>query len=214
MIAPLLAALSLGALGSLHCTLMCGPLLVAGCSRDRRSLLGYFAGRATSYAFFGALFGEAGRTAAVHLPAGTIQNSLLLAVAVVAAVRGLRLLLRRPRAGLVRLGTPGPWSRVARHLAALLPRHGLPLGLATGALPCGLLAGGWALAASTGHPLHGAIVMIAFSLATAPGLVAALLAARPLGRLGARLTPAWQGALWCALAIWIGARPLMDHACH
>lgn len=214
MIAPLLAALSLGLLGSLHCTMMCGPLLVAGCSGERRSSLGYFAGRATSYALAGALLGEAGRSVAVRLSDSMVQDGLLLVVSLAAAARGLRLLLARRHGGIVGIRACGLLSRMTRAVAALLPRRGLGLGLATGVLPCGLLAGGWALAASTGHPLHGAAVMFGFSLATLPGLSGALLAARPFARFCARLTPAWQGALWCALAVWIGMRPLWDHACH
>jgi len=207
LMAPLLAAISLGVLGSLHCALMCGPLLVAGCSGRPRSSLCYFAGRATSYALLGAVFGEAGRAASARLSFTTIQTVLMLAIAALAAAKGLRLLLGFPKPRLVSI------ERITRQVAPVFPRRGLSLGLATGVLPCGLLAGGWALAASTGHPLHGAAVMIAFFLATTPGLLGALILAKPVAGLRA-ITPAWQGALWCALALWIGIRPFLDHGCH
>ncbi len=222
MLSSTLAAAALvGLLGSLHCTFMCGPLLVAGCSTESglraRRAPAYFAARVVSYAFVGALFGQLGAHAAHRLSGPTVQRVLLGLVAAAMLWKGIRLIrAARPRPELVLLGrAPSPsekpsplWAR----LAALVPRRAAPLGLVTGLLPCGLLASGWALAASTGRPLDGALVMAAFSLATAPGLVAALVVGLRLGGLRRRWSPAWQGALWCALALWIGVRPLFVHA--
>lgn len=198
----LMTAFVFGFLGSFHCALMCGPLALAGCT-TRRTTFGYFAGRAIVYAFAGALFGSLGEHAQHRLPIGAVQTGLLLAVAVLALIKGVRLLL--PRHDLVPLRKPP--SRVGELLARVVPRRGLALGLATGVLPCGFLAGAWALAASTGNPLSGALVMIVFSLATLPSLAASLLV-----RARFRPTPAVAGVLWCALALWIGLRPLLAHA--
>jgi sulfite exporter TauE/SafE len=195
----LLAALALGFFGSLHCVAMCGPLCATAAAP-----LPYFVGRWTSYAFAGALFGWLGARAA---ELGPLQSVLAIGVAALLFAKGVSCWIPR-RQALSKLGQRTP--------AGLLPRGALALGLVTGALPCGLLAGGWAIAASTARPLDGALVMTAFSAATAP----ALLAGRLLGRklVGARWAGAWQGALFCALAVWIAARPLFiflgGHACH
>jgi sulfite exporter TauE/SafE len=198
----LITAFVFGLLGSFHCALMCGPLALAGCN-SRRTTFGYFAGRAVIYSFAGALFGALGEHAQHRLPIGAIQTGLLLAVAMLALVKGIRLLL--PRRELVQLRTPP--SPAGQFFAGLLPRRGLALGLATGLLPCGFLAGGWALAASTGDALAGALVMLVFALATLPALAGSLLL-----RNRWRPTPAVAGMLWCALAVWIAIRPLLTHA--
>jgi uncharacterized protein len=198
----LMTAFVFGLLGSFHCALMCGPLALAGCS-TRRTTFGYFAGRALVYACAGALFGSLGEHAQHRLPIGAVQTGLLLAVAGLALLKGIRLLW--PRSELVQLRKPP--SPLGQMLARVLPRRGLALGLATGILPCGFLAGAWALAASTGNALSGALTMVAFSLATLPALAASLLVARRW-----RPKPALAGMLWCALALWIGLRPLLMHA--
>jgi sulfite exporter TauE/SafE len=195
-----------GLLGSFHCALMCGPLTLAGCAH-RHGTLGYFAGRAFVYTFAGALLGSLGEHAQHRLPIGAVQDGVLLMVAVPALIKGVRLML--PRSDRVRLRKPP--SQFGQMLARLVPRRGLALGLATGALPCGFLAGAWALAASTGNPVSGALVMLVFSLATLPALAANLLVTE---RVRWRPTPAVAGALWCALALWIALRPLLTHAAH
>jgi sulfite exporter TauE/SafE len=198
VLSAIVAALALGFFGSLHCVAMCGPLCVAAARP-----LPYLAGRWASYALAGALFGSIGARAA---RLGPLQQVLAVAVAGLLFAKGLSLWL--PRRDLVRLRTRPPgW------LAALRPRRPLALGAITGALPCGLLAGAWALAASTSRVLDGALVMSAFAAATAPALVSGGLVLR---RIGGRWAPAWHGALYCALAIWIGLRPFLvgGHACH
>jgi sulfite exporter TauE/SafE len=202
----LITAFVFGFLGSFHCALMCGPLALAGGS-SRRATFGYFAGRGLVYALIGAIFGNLGGHAQHRLPIGTLQSGLLLAVAVLAFLKGLRMLVRRER--LVRLRRQP--RRGAAWLADLLPRRGMALGLVTGLLPCGFLAGAWALAASTGDALAGALVMLVFSLATLPSLAATLLVA---ARVRWRPTPMVAGVLWCTLGLWIGLRPLFSHAAH
>jgi sulfite exporter TauE/SafE len=202
---------------------MCGPLAVAGCGagvgRGRRASA-YFFGRLVSHLFGGAVFGALGARAAQLLSLEWWQRLALLTVALAALLKGMGLirvgrLAARSREDVIPSATVKKRSRassVGALLASMLPRRALPLGLATGALPCGLLAGAWALAASTGDPLSGALSMAAFSLSSAPGLIAGLLVSTPLSRL--RWSPALQGALWCALSLWIGLRPFIGHSLH
>jgi hypothetical protein len=73
-------------------------------------------------------------------------------------------------------GTMSPLNVVSRAVTAAAARASrmgdFPLGLALGFLPCGILYGALAAAASTGDPLAGAAAMAAFVLGTVPGLVA------------------------------------------
>jgi uncharacterized protein len=221
MLTSILAgAAAFGFLGSLHCAFMCGPLAVAGCRsgaglRPASTAL-YFGGRFMSYVLAGAAFGALGAHLGCFLHLDVLQRGLLAIVAGMALLKGIRLLLGiLPRAApLAKLGRP-PWlRRMARAVASLVPKRALSLGLVTGVLPCGLLAGAWSLAAATGHPLRGALVMTVFSAATAPALGAALLATKLADRRRRVFSERWQGLLWCALGAWIIARSVVDHGAH
>jgi sulfite exporter TauE/SafE len=216
VLTSLLAAAGVGLLGGAHCAFMCGPLIAAGCrGRGARAGAAYLGGRLLSHATAGAIFGALGIEAMRALSGSTLPLLLLGAVATALLARGVTLLLP-PRPVLATLGRgPRLGSRVAAFAASLVPRRALPLGLATGVLPCGLLAGAWALAAATANPLEGALVMTTFSLASAPGLALALLVALRARRLTPFTSRALQGALWCALAVFVGIRPILFgvHAC-
>lgn len=205
----------------------------------QRTLL-YLGGRLTVYALFGAAFGALGEHLACHFPLDVAQRAALVLVAGLALARGVRLLMPARRTDLVALRRPSALTRVARFtqvarfksavtqtarftsavtqaarfIASVVPRRALPLGLATGVLPCGMLMSAWALAASTGRPSLGALSMAVFSLASAPALIGSILAARRVARTSWMASPHIQGLAWCALALWIGLRPLLHHAGH
>ncbi|HEU5054359.1 MAG TPA: sulfite exporter TauE/SafE family protein [Hanamia sp.] len=71
MIALIFSAFVLGALGSVHCVGMCGPLALSlpvvnkGKNTKNISVLLYNSGRAVTYSFFGLLFGAIGKTFAL-----------------------------------------------------------------------------------------------------------------------------------------------------
>ena len=218
-----LTALATGALGSAHCAAMCGPLAVAGCSRgeavSREDAAGYFAGRLFAYATMGAVMGHLGHHALCILPMTVLEGIATAAVASAAAYRGISLLRARPSGErLLVLGARRPRATALASLAELWPRRGLGLGLATGIMPCGLLLPAWVLAAGTASAPSGAVVMAAFSVATLPGLVVPLLGRRLLQRVMEleRLPKSAYGLMWCALAAWIAARPLLvaSGVCH
>ena len=208
-----------GFLGSLHCAFMCGPLACAGCGAgsDLRwsSAALYFAGRLASYTLAGALFGALGAHLSCWIHLDVLQQFLLAAVACFALARGVQLWSGSSRKGpLAQLARPSLVRRAGRFIASLVPKRALSLGLVTGGLPCGMLAGAWALAAATGGPGRGALVMLAFSLATAPALAATLCAGRLAGRARWITTTRWQGIAWCALAFWIVGRSFLSHGLH
>ncbi len=215
-------ALVTGLLGSIHCAAMCAPLVVAGCTRDGRvdrgEALGYFGGRILSYAAIGALLGHLGQHALCILPVGTVQAIAVGVVAVAAAARGIALLRRPARdvAGepIVKLGTKPRGPSLVASIASYLPRRGAPLGVATGIMPCGMLLPAWALAAGTAAAPSGALVMAAFAIATAPGLLLPLAGRRLLARAAARLPAAAQAAAWGLLALYVALRPLLATAHH
>jgi hypothetical protein len=214
-----MTALATGVLGSAHCAAMCGPLAVAGCSGEDglspRRTAGYFVGRTLAYGTVGAVLGHLGHHALCILPMGVLEGVAITMVAGAAAYRGVKLLRpkKAPSPRLVQLGKRRPSSLLGL-VAELLPRRGLGLGLATGIMPCGLLFPAWALAAGTATAPAGALVMTIFSFATLPGLLIPVVGRRIFQQLIARLPSYVYGVAWCALALWIAARPLLRATGH
>lgn len=213
----LTASGALGLLGSLHCTGMCGPLITAGCSGQRgldKNHVSYLVGRNFTYAFLGAGAGALGGHAVHRWQQTGLPHLLLATVATLAGLRGLWLIFGRARrkdlVALPRRAESG-WRATWKLILKRLPRRGLGLGLVTGLFPCGLLWAAAALAAGTSHPVRGALVMTVFGIASMPGLLLPLLIGRwrriqPLLR-----SPRAQGALWCAFALYMAARPVVHH---
>ncbi|MCC6719699.1 MAG: sulfite exporter TauE/SafE family protein [Acetobacteraceae bacterium] len=206
------ALLVAGLAGSVvHCTAMCGPF-VLGQTADRMArlpagrmceaarlrgalLLPYHAGRLATYTALGVAAGWLG---GMRMPA--VLPGVLLAL----AGAGF-LLLALGRAGVV---APAMLARLARAptgFAALARRSarfgGLPLGLALGFLPCGMVYAALAAAAASG-PVVGGAAMLAFGLGTVPALVAVAL-------LGHAASRRWQGGVNRAAPWLLGANALL-----
>ncbi|HND51065.1 MAG TPA: sulfite exporter TauE/SafE family protein [Pirellulaceae bacterium] len=169
-----------GMLGSSHCIGMCGgfALTLAGSSRSPWNNLGrqmaYTTGRLFTYSTLGGLAGFVGWRLTKLVPSG------VHVAAVLAIVAGLFLLYQ----GLVAAGV---WRRksigageggclAGSYFGAILRAPGfMPAflaGLFTGLLPCGLLYGMIALAASTHDLVYGLGTMAIFGLGTAPVMIA------------------------------------------
>lgn len=170
-VAALVSAALLGLSGSTHCALMCGPvssLLGAGCAR--RGVASQ-AGRATTYVVLGALAGAVGERLGGSPVFGAMASGARVLVAVTLFLAGLALAGASFR---LRLRLPGAsalgWIR--SRLTAGLDSPSLPLafgrGLAWGLLPCGLVYAALALAAASGSPVLGAVVMATFAGFTLP----------------------------------------------
>lgn len=198
----LLATLFLaGLVGSAtHCVGMCGPFVLAqtvarleslGAKQMREfhrlagaALVPYHLGRTTTYMGLGA--GAAGLAAGLVDLTGLRQLSALLLA--VAAVFFLGYGLQRLGVALPFLakGGEGWWQRtVGRATKPLFSRpvglRGYGLGLALGFIPCGLLYGALAAAASSGSVVGGAFAMLAFAAGTVPALLAVGLAGHVAG---------------------------------
>lgn len=176
-----LAALTLGFLGSFHCIGMCGPIAMA-LPLDRTSLftkvtgsLAYNSGRMITYALFGGLFGLIGQSIAI---AGYLQ---ILSITLGAAIL-IMVLLPGSLAGKMRV-TRFIYSYVGKvksRLAKLFRKSSYSslffIGSLNGLLPCGLVYLGVAGAIATGSSLSGSLFMAAFGLGTLPAMLGASLA--------------------------------------
>lgn len=194
-----------GLAGSGHCLGMCGPLVLAvgtGSGSWPAALgrqIAYTLGRAFTYAVLGMVGGYGGAWLIARWP------SLPQVAAVLAIAAGLVLLQQ----GLKAAGL-WPWHgrtgqevacMAGSFLAPLMRKEGLMgaglAGLFTGLLPCGLLYGMVALAASSHSPLWGALTMAVFALGNAPALILAGLSGRLLTWTARRRL--FAVAAWCLM---------------
>lgn len=188
------AAFAAGFFGSTHCLAMCGAVVVLlegqGAARfpglPRR--LAYNGGRLLFYVVLGVVAGGAGNLLTAGFDAALMLLRLLAAALIIALGltlvidwRGLRF-LESAGAGLWQLVSP-----LARHVLPISsPATALAAGFLWGALPCGLVYSAVALAATSGSPQSGGMVMLAFGLGTLPALLVAGASAATLHRLKAR----------------------------
>lgn len=173
----------LGLLGAGHCVGMCGPLIFAFPGRSGRFMphVWYHLGRVTTYAALGGILGGLSATLAA-------LTGMRTAADIAALQMGLRLTgaALLGMLGLIRLG----WLKEPRWFGQLNPER-IPgfkralgdssnsmgttvffsQGLLLGLLPCGLSYGAFAQALSIGRAADGALLVLAFALGTAPGLL-------------------------------------------
>lgn len=169
--AAALAGVSLGALSSAHCTLMCGPVAMVGRAHGRSDgARAYFAGRFASYVALGALVGGVGSALLSTRWASTVERILSLMLVASLLWAAWRAWRERPSPPLVALGR-GPRRAGISRLLARLAEEPLLLGAATVFLPCATLFAAVGAAAATGSALGGAILMSAFSLVTGAAVV-------------------------------------------
>ena len=193
----LTAALLLGLAASGHCVVMCGGISSAlslataknAAGRPRAALLlGYQLGRIASYTLAGLLFGG--------VLGGVIRLLDLETVRIALRALSASALLFAALVVLGRVRDPGFgighrwWSKLAPLGRRLLPVATLPRAFAFGTLwgwmPCGFVYTVLVMASLQFDALHGASIMTAFGLGTAPALFAAALGARRLAAVASR----------------------------
>ena len=165
-----------------HCVGMCGPIAVAFSAAQggsRRSSLGgalltYQAGRVTTYALIGALFGLLGSTLGWSRYGNAAQGGISLFAGALMVALALGLFGWLPVDRWVEAGGLG--GRVVCGVGRLLRTRSIAgrfgLGLLNGVLPCGPVYAMALAAAGTGSPASGALVMFLFGLGTVPALLA------------------------------------------
>lgn len=171
-----LAAISLGFLGSFHCVGMCGPIALALPVNHQSYLmkwigiLSYNLGRMFTYALLGSLFGLIGQGLFI---AGYQQSvSIVLGVAMLIMVLLPNSYFSKYKfTGFIYSGI----SKLKSSLSLLLKKGSLGtlffLGTLNGLLPCGLVYMGIAGSIATGSSLNGALFMAMFGLGTLPAMV-------------------------------------------
>ena len=197
---PLLA-LGMGLLGSTHCVAMCGG--ISALLGSRRTVA-FQLGRVAAYGALGAVAASLG---ALPAEASFLRFALRSLAAVCMLTVGLHL------AGLpssVRLlesvGAP-VWRQIAPLARRFVPLRSAAQALVAGALwafmPCGLLYGAVALAASAGSATAGALTMLAFGLGTVPAMIGvALFARRVTGTFARPWVRRAAGAVVLAFGLW------------
>lgn len=169
--------LGLGAVSSLHCAQMCGPIVLSYSMAGRGSAaahLCYNAGRIATYSLMGGLAGSLGgamglmRFAGIQQTASVVAGCLMLLAALfLSGAVPARALVQVDRAGFSRL-----FSRtVGRLMLSPSPLSKLLLGAVFGFLPCGLLYAALLKAVAAGSAAGGALSMMAFGAGTAGALL-------------------------------------------
>ncbi len=208
-------AFSVGLAGSGHCLGMCGGIVTAlalsnqGAGAGQRFLynLFYHFGRITTYALLGLLVAFAAQAGLLD-SFRPYQNWLFLAANLFVTMIGLFTLFGVHWLGISALDGVG-WGVVQRLLSRVSAigslSAALPAGLLMGLIPCGLVYGVLISAATSGSPLQGGGMMLAFGLGTLPVLLAFGQVASTLSVLGRGVFQRCMGgtvALLGAVGVW------------
>jgi sulfite exporter TauE/SafE len=179
-----LTAAALTFAASIHCVGMCGGFVAAlGAFRTRRGLSVFLdqlllqVGKASTYAFLGALAGAFG-AALLRSTAFNWGGRLLALLAGAAlAAAGLTLLGLRGQGSDLFVTRIAPlWHRLVGPLLKDRPAgSSLVIGMAMGFLPCPLVYAGLAAAAASGSAAGGALILGGVALGTVPALTAVAL---------------------------------------
>ncbi len=205
-------------LGSLHCVGMCGPFALlagsptrdTGVSRGRWSLLipsiAYSCGRLTTYGVVGVVFGSLGMAlnrgvgfASYQQTATYLAGSLMIVVGGVALARQMGSTIQLPNIA-------GPLQRVLqRNFQKVIGQPPLRRAFLIGAfsclMPCGWLYTFAIVAAGTGSPGQGLIVMAVFWAGTVPIMTALMFGLNGLGNSIQRRVPAAMASLVIAIGL-------------
>lgn len=219
MLALALAIVGASVVGSLHCAGMCGPFLAfalglsdPGVSRPKAQAA-YHLGRLSTYATLGAIAGLLGR--ALDLSAGAVglNHAAVTLAAVTMIVFGGASLARSAGTRIPAIRAPRVVERAFRRgcdaAMRVPPLHRAAIvGMLTTLLPCGWLYSFALVAAGTGRPDSGALVMSAFWLGTLPVMVTLGAGIQTVAGSLRRAVP----ALMALVIIILGLHALVDRA--
>ncbi len=171
-----LPAFAIGALGSLHCIGMCGPIALSVPMAGKSGLAGiirglsYNIGRVLTYSILGLLFGFVGK----QLMIGGLQQGFSIGVGVL-----ILAFVALPKTITNKVDPTSTFSKWFLRLKSTFqglfrsksPAGPFVLGLINGLLPCGLVYVGLAGALALGDPVSSAGFMAAFGLGTVPIMI-------------------------------------------
>lgn len=205
--------LGIGFLTGFHCIGMCGGFVVAYTnatkSKARQLLahLSYAFGKTMSYTLLGAGFGLLGATIAIT---PQIRGGVALAASVFLLIYGLKMLnvfafLRR-----FTLRMPKSVNRAVADELRKPPRRALRTGLLTGLLlGCGPLQAMYVMAAGSGDPFQGGMILLMFGLGTLLPLLGFGLFASLLSHTAMRQIVQVSGILVIAMGVMMAQRGMM-----
>jgi uncharacterized protein len=215
-----------GVVSSLHCTQMCGPIVLSYSMAGRGSALShvyYNLGRIATYSLLGAIAGAAGSAVGLLGRLAGFERTAMLIAGGLMLLAGLVMSGWLPKSSLVRIERVGV-SRIFSGVITKLmtspkPQSKLGLGLLMGLLPCGLLYAALLKAVSTADPWAGAATMALFGAGTALSLLAIGLFSSAIGaRLGrwSNVLATASVLLMGAFLLWKGIKtpPTMGPSCH
>jgi len=170
----MLASLLLGLLGSLgHCVGMCSAVVILfdrqPIFQNRFSWALAHAGRITTYAIFGFLFGVFGQTLWSF---DKLQAALSILFALIAFYMASAFIGLTPSPELLFSGLTQRWGKTMRGYKPASPLSPYLLGLLWGLLPCGLVLTALVTAIASRSVINGALNMLIFGIATIPSLFA------------------------------------------
>jgi sulfite exporter TauE/SafE len=208
------AVITASLLGSMHCVGMCGPLAIwaggGGEQVTRRTAITsttlYHLGRLTTYTLAGLLAGLIGSVIdigggllGIQVAAARLVGGVMIALGVY-KLWTMFVAKRKPSSeGIPQVTGPSGVSKLLVRLRPYvfglpIPARGFATGLLTTLLPCGWLYLFALIAAGTGHPISGGIVMAAFWVGTVPALVTLVAGVRLLSQRYTRTIPALAAA--------------------
>lgn len=170
----MLASFLLGLLGSIaHCVGMCSAVVILfdrqPSFQNKFAWMLAHAGRVTTYALLGLLFGAFGQTL---WSLEKLQAVLSILFAIMAFYMASAFIGLTPSPEIFFSGLIQRWGRAMRRFkSASLPTAYL-FGLLWGLLPCGLVLTALVTAMASANALQGALNMLIFGLATIPSLFA------------------------------------------
>lgn len=164
-------AFFMGLFGSIHCAVMCGPLLLAIHGQATLSWklvanrLLYQFGRILTYGILGAVLGIFGNLAS--LQGG--QRSLSLSIGILLLLIGLIQLFGKKNQTLIKFQTKA-LQPLIQYMGKYLYRPGgsFIAGMLNGLLPCGMVYMALAAALNANSMLNAAMFMVLFGLGTLP----------------------------------------------
>ncbi|HEY3441746.1 MAG TPA: sulfite exporter TauE/SafE family protein [Paludibaculum sp.] len=168
-----------GLVSSLHCTQMCGPIVLSYslAGRDTASShLLYNLGRMLTYSALGAVAGLLGNAMGLFGQLAGVEKPAMIVAGCLMLVAGVFMSGIVPRSSLVRIERVGVSRLFSKTITQLMTSSSstsrFGLGVLMGFLPCGLLYAALFKAVSTGEALGGAVTMASFAAGTALALLA------------------------------------------
>ncbi len=172
----IIAGFTLGAIGSMHCVGMCGPLAMAlpvhhfSSPKKLLAISLYQFGRIFTYSLFGLVLGFAGRH--IYLAGYQQWFSVIMGVVVVVLVVQYWIFKRSAQPVLLN----GLYNRVQKAIVYFLRSGKMQnyflLGAANGLLPCGMVYVAIAGALTATNVFHSTLFMVGFGAGTLPAMMA------------------------------------------